>query len=88
MVEFRSENIEGVCDFLVGTAEQVRNNCRPQVSWKSRRRRTWWTRLNPLHGCYRSWDHQAPCGAVVKCRDASMGSEAGEGKAEPPPCLV
>jgi hypothetical protein len=26
MVEFRSENIEGVCDFLVGTAEQVRNN--------------------------------------------------------------
>ena len=27
---------------------------------------------------------QAPCGAVVKCRDASMGSEAREGKAEPP----
>ena len=25
-----------------------------------------------------------PCGAVVKCQDANMGSEAGEGKAEPP----
>jgi hypothetical protein len=25
-----------------------------------------------------------PCRAVVKCHDASMGSEAGEGKVEPP----
>src|SRR6516225_8385422 len=24
-----------------------------------------------------------PCGAVVKCQDANMGSEAGEGKVEP-----